>query len=280
VAPALAILAAGARIVPGWALVALAAGFAASLDLASRAACGAAFGLALLRAGRQAGADAWTRVLAAAAAPRRAARLGVARWQRGGAFAAFLRKDALLVRRPGPARARLMAPLFLGALALLVWRAPIAPSATATVALALTLLAAAGVAVWIVGLAASDPFPVVRGLPLGVGVVWGARVVWAAVAALTLATGQALAAGTAPAPVPPAPVAAIALTVLAIGTLGANYAITLFPRAEHAERILAIALSVSLAASLMIYFLGWILLLFALLHSARRLRRWAWQEAA
>jgi hypothetical protein len=75
-------------------------------------------------------------------------------------------------------------------------------------------------------------------------------------------------------------VAGTALAALAIGTLGANYAVTLFPRGDHAERILGIALAVSLAASLMFYFLGWAVLLAALVHSARRLPRWPLQEAA
>src|SRR3989442_1449209 len=81
---------------------------------------------------------------------------------------------------------------------------PLAPLARARVALALALVAAAGVASWIVALVASDPFPVVRGLPLGVGVVWGARLAWAAFGALALAAGQALGAGLSPAPSPPA----------------------------------------------------------------------------
>ena len=280
VAPAVAILAAAAGIVPGLALLAIAGGFAIALALAARLGCAAAFALALLRSERHPGCDATTRVLAVAARPVRAARTAAARWRGDGAFAAFLRKDALLARRPGAARARLASPLVFGALSVLVWMAPIAPGAASAVALALTLVAAAGVAGWIVALAAGDPFPVVRGLPIGVGVVWGTRVAWAALAAVTLAAGQALGAGLSPAPPEAAPVAGTAIVALAIGVLGANYAITLFPRADHAERILGIALAISITASLMIYFLGWAILLAALLHSARRLPRWARSEAA
>jgi hypothetical protein len=94
-----------------------------------------------------------------------------------------------------------------------------------------------------------------------------------------LAAGQAIASSLAPPPAARAPVFAVALATLAIGTLGANYAITLFPRAELAQRILAIALTVSIVASLMFPILGWMLLLAALIHSARHLKRWAWQEA-
>jgi hypothetical protein len=278
--PALAILAAAAGIVLWLMIPALAAGFAALLDLSGRIGCRAAFGLARIRAGRGAGVDARTLVLAAAARPLRAARAGVVRWRREGAFAAFMRKDLLVTRRPGPARGRLAQPLVFGVLAVLAWLVPIAPPAVTTVAIALSLLAAAGVASWIVALAASDPFPVVRVLPLGVGVVWGARVAWAALGAVALAAGQAMGASLAPPSSPPAPVAGPALAAFAIAALGANYAITLFPRADHAERVLGIALGIALAASLMFYFLGWALLLAALVHSARRLPRWARQEAA
>lgn len=184
------------------------------------------------------------------------------------------------MRRPGPARARIAAPLVFGALALLAWAAPLAPGAAPTPAFALALLAAAGGASWIVALASSDPFPVLRGLPIGVGVAWGARVVWATLGAITLAAGQAVAAGLAQSPTPHTFFTGTGLPALAIGVLGANYAITLFPRADHAERALGVALAVAMAASLMIPLLGWSLLLAALLHSARRLRRWAWLEAA
>src|SRR5439155_470759 len=173
-----------------------------------------------------------TRVLAAAAAPVRTIRLGAARWRRPGAFRAFLSKDALLARRPGPARARLASPWIFGALSVLAWKLPIAPLARASVALALALVAAAGVASWIVALVTSDPFPVVRGLPLGVGVVWGARLAWAAFGALALAAGQALGAGLSPAPSPPASFAGTALVTFAIGALGANYGVTLFPNVD------------------------------------------------
>jgi hypothetical protein len=277
--PALAALAAGIGIVPWPALAGIAAAFCLLLDLASRAGCRAAFGLAWLGAERGAGLDAWTRVLAAAARPLRAGRLGAARWRSEGPLAAFMRKDLLVTRRPGAARERLAQPLLFGALSVVVWLVPAFGAARATLAIGLALLAAAGLASWIVAIAASDPFPVVRTLPLGVGVVWGARVAWAAFGALALAAGQACGAGVAPPPASDAPVAGVALAAFAIATLGANYAITLYPRGDHAERILGIALAVSLAASLMFYFVGWAVLLAALVHSARRLPRWTRQEA-
>jgi hypothetical protein len=278
--PAAAILLAGAGIVPGPISAALAFGFPVALDLAARAGCAIAFRAALARTAPRAGVEPLVRVLAAAARGDRAVRLGAARWQSGGPFSAFLRKDLLLAGRPGPARARLLPPLAFAALALLAWSIPIAPDAVPAVAMGLALLAAAGVASWIIALAASDPYPVLRSLPLGVGVVWGARVVWAALAAVTLAAGQAAAAGLTGAHAAPGTFAVVALPALAIGVLGANYAITLFPRADLADRILAVALGFSLAASLMIFYLGWFALLAALAHSARRLRGWARRGAA
>ena len=278
--PGAAILLAGVGVVPHAISAALAIGFAVALDLAGRAACAIAFRAAWARTGPRPGVEPIVRVLSAAARGGRAERLGAARWQGGGAFAAFLRKDLLLLGRPGPARERLLPPLTLAALGALVWSLPLAPEAVPAVALGLALLAAAGVASWIIALAASDPYPVLRNLPLGVGVVWGARVVWAALAAVTLAAGQAAAAGLAGAHAPPQAFAGIVLPALAIGVLGANYAITLFPRADLADRILAVALAFSLAASLMIYFLGWLVLLVTLVHSARRLKGWEQRGAA
>jgi hypothetical protein len=167
-----------------------------------------------------------------------------------------------------------------GALAVLAWIAPLAPAARTTVAIGLALLAAPGSRRGSWRWPRATRSPVVRALPLGVGVVWGARVAWAAFGALALAAGQASGAGLATPPAPDPRVAGTALAALAIGAAGANYAVTLFPRGDHAERILGIALAVSLAASLMFYFLGWAVLLAALLHSARRLPRWPLQEAA
>jgi hypothetical protein len=265
-------------VAPAAALPAFALGFALALEFGGRAACAIASRMALAGATPRPGLDPETSVLAVATRPSRAPRLGAARWRRGSALTAFLHKDLLLARRPGPARSALVAPLALGALSIAVWALPLAPEARPVAALGLALLAASGVASWIVALTASDPFAIVRGLPLGVGVVWGARVLWAALAAVMLGAGHALAAGFAEGHAPAAFLAGVALPALAIGVLGANYAVTLFPRADHAERILTIALAVALAGSLMFPFLGWALLLAALLHSARRLPSWVTRE--
>jgi hypothetical protein len=278
--PAAAVLIAGVGVVPAPALPALAIGFALALAFGGRTACAIASRVALAGSTQHPGLDPETSVLAVATRPPRAPRLGAARWRRESALAAFLRKDLLLIGRPGPARRALVAPLLLGALSVAVWALPLAREARPVAALALALLAASGVASWIVALTASDPFAIVRVLPLGVGVVWGARVLWAALGAVMLGAGQALAAGFADGHAPAAFLAGVALPALAIGLLGANYAVTLFPRADHAERILSIVLAISVAGSLMFPLLGWALLLAALLHSARRLPRWATREPA
>jgi len=62
--------------------------------------------------------------------------------------------------------------------------------------------------------------------------------------------------------------------------LGVHYGITLYPRAEHAQRMLLLSLAIAMAASVMIPMLGWVLLLTAVLHSARRVPRWDRLEAS
>jgi hypothetical protein len=115
-------------------------------------------------------------------------------------------------------------------------------------------------------------------LPLGVAVVWGARVAFAAAGAIALVTVQALCARALAPPALHFHLVWLGAAALAIGVLGANYAITLYPRAEHAQRVLELTLALAIAASLMIPLVGWVLLFTGLLHSARRLPRWTRQE--
>jgi hypothetical protein len=62
--------------------------------------------------------------------------------------------------------------------------------------------------------------------------------------------------------------------------LALNYGLTLFPRTDHALRMLAVTLGLSIAASLMIPLMGWVVLFAGLIHSTRRLPRWATLEEA
>jgi hypothetical protein len=61
---------------------------------------------------------------------------------------------------------------------------------------------------------------------------------------------------------------------LGIAALGVNYGVTLFPRADVAQRLLGLSLGLAVAASIMIPLSGWVVLLFAVAHSARRLTQW------
>ncbi|MEO5617399.1 MAG: hypothetical protein ABIS67_06480, partial [Candidatus Eisenbacteria bacterium] len=70
----------------------------------------------------------------------------------------------------------------------------------------------------------------------------------------------------------------VGLASLAITMLGVNYGISLYPRAEQAQRVLALSLGLSMAASLMVPLMGWIVLLTAVLHSSRRVARWSRAE--
>lgn len=221
-------------------------------------------------------------LLSTRAAPPRSRRHAPARWSRAPAWLALWRKDLALSRRPGPVRGRLAAALVLGLGSALAWRLPADPRLVAFVAFAGALLASAAIAEWIVALCGSDPFPVLRTLPVGVGAVWGARMASALAGALLLAGAHAaLRATVAHAPWTPAAglqIATTATAALLVGALGANYGVTLFPHADQAHRVLSLTLGLSIAASLMIPLMGWVTLATGLIHSARRLPRWATLE--
>jgi hypothetical protein len=165
-------------------------------------------------------------------------------------------------------------------LSALVWRLPIDPALARLAAFALALAAGVALAEWLVDLAGADPFQTFRVLPLGVAPVWASRVAWAASGAVLLGAAHALAFPALPPPALRVFLAWISAAALTIGVLGAQLGVTLHPRADHARRVLDLTLFVALIASLMIPLLGWVLLLAAVAHSARRLpRRSAGEEA-
>jgi hypothetical protein len=191
-----------------------------------------------------------------------------------------MRKDLRLTSRPGEARTRAAGPLAAGIMAVAVWALPLDPALRHLLAFGLTLAAAAMAAEWIVGLTGTDPFAVIRSLPLRASQVWGARAAWALLLSIALIAGHALAARRALEP--PALRLFLAWSgaaVLGIGLLGANYGVSLFPRADHAQRLLALSLGLAVAASIMLPLMGWIVLLSAILHSTRRIGRWSRAEA-
>ena len=138
----------------------------------------------------------------------------------------------------------------------------------------------AALAEWLIALVDSDPFPVLRALPLGVMTVWGARMAFAAAGTLIVVVAQAVGAREL------APHARRLLLLwsggatLAIATLGINYAVTLHPRTGVAGRMLGLSLALAVAASIMLPLSGWIILLSGVAHSARRLPLWSRSEEA
>lgn len=279
--PAAAALIAGAGLTPAAALIALAALFFLLLPLAGRL----GVSLALRIAARAAPAAArarhpFERLAWAVPAPRSRTAHRRSPFGRGPAWRAIVAKDLRLSLRPTPARRRLLLLLALIAASAVAWRLPGDPRLLHVVAFGLALMAAGALAEWLIQLAGSDPFSVIRALPVGVGALWSARFVLAAAVAALVTLGQLVAAPLLPPLALRVLLVWVAGATLTIGVLGAHYGLTLFPRTDHALRVLSITLGLTIAASLMIPLVGWILLLTAVIHSARRLPRWSQLEEA
>jgi len=276
-APAAGFLVAAAGVVHWAWLPLLAVGFVAGLDLTGRAACALALRLAALASARR-DLSPLTRVLAREVRVARPRALAGARWGRARGWLALFWNDVRLARRVPAARRRAAIAALAIALSCLAWRLPIEPRGVLLIAFALGLFAAATVAEWLIATIGADPPDVVRALPFGVGAAWGTRALWGALATSVLAGGHALAARGVPDGAVHFFVFSLTLASLAITTLGANYGISLYPRAAVAQRVLALSLGLAMAASLMVPLMGWIVLLTALLHSSRRVARWARAE--
>ncbi|HEY3215183.1 MAG TPA: hypothetical protein VGK93_01685 [Candidatus Eisenbacteria bacterium] len=272
--PAASVLAAAIHLVPaGW-LVLAGAGFVGLVHQAGR--LGTALGerLVLRGADRRGGAPPLMCALAAGSRRTRRVGLSAARWDRPWPWLALWRKDLAVTRRvPGVARTGLTA-LALWALSLLAWSLPGEPSLRHYAAFLLTLLGAAVLAEWLVALSGLDPFGVLRGLPVGIGTVWAARFVWALIGAALVLGGHAMAGRELSGQALRVFLAWSGGALLGIAALGVNYGVTLFPRADVAQRLLVLSLGLAVAASIMIPLSGWVVLLCAVAHSARRLPRW------
>ena len=278
------ILFAAVGLVPLWWLGLLAAAFVWMVLAGGRIGCAVAAFVMARRAPPGPGLHPLVRTLATASHPVRGAPRRGVRWRTRPAWLALCEKDLLLSLRPTSARRRLVTPLLLGLLSLWCWALPAPPALALTEAevralehvsaFALALVAAATLGEWLIALSGEDPFMVLRGLPLGVGVIWGSRALWAMAFAAALVLAHAASAR------PLAPEARLVFLVwtggaaLAIALLGANYGVTLFPRAEIAQRLYALSLGLAVAGSLMIPLMGWIVLLAGLIHSALRLPGW------
>jgi hypothetical protein len=287
--PAAGVFVACGGLLPiGWILL-MAAAFLVLVLEASRLGCAVALGIARHGAEPRAVLDPVERLLAVAARP--ASRLALTppvRWRRMSRWRAFAWKDLLMSVRPTAARRRLAAPLVLALLAVLAWALPRflvrnrTPSDEGAQALALAHFAAfaltlAAVGTWgefLTALCGEDPFAVLRSLPLELSVIWLSRMMWGVGFTLALELAHALAGRALEGP-------ALALFIewtggaaLAITMLAVNYGLTLYPRADAAQRMFALSLGLAIAASLMIPLAGWFVLLAGVLHSLRRLPRW------
>jgi hypothetical protein len=278
--PSLGVLAAAVGLVPaGW-IALFAAGFAGLSRVAADLGCLIGDRVARRAVAARSGVHPLDALLAVAAPRARRRRFAAATWRRVPAWAALAAKDLLVTWRRGSTRRTAAMPLLLGVAALLAWRLPGEPALRHFASFTLVLLAAAALAEWLVVLAGSDPFAALRVLPVGVITVWGARFVWAAVAALALVAGLAVAARELAPHALQLFLAWSAAATVAIATLGVNYGVTLFPRADLAQRLLGLSLGLAVATSVMLPLSGWIVLLTAVLHSARRLPRWSRLEEA
>jgi hypothetical protein len=278
--PALGVLAAAFGLMPAWWLALLAVALVGLVRGAGALGCAIGYRAVVAATAPRPGLGPLERVLAVAAPRATRRQVAAAAWRRLPAWAAIAVKDLRLTLRVGAIRRTAALPLALAAASLLAWRLPGEPALRHFVAFALCLLAAAALAEWLVVLAGSDPFAALRVLPVGVVTVWGARAVWGVAGALALVAAQALAAGElSPRALQTFLVWSGGATIV-IALLGVNYGITLFPRVDVASRMLGLSLGLAMAASIMLPLSGWLILLTAVLHSARRLPRWARLEEA
>jgi hypothetical protein len=272
--PVPGLLMAAIGLAPAWSIPLLLLAFVAMLWGSSRLACGAAYALAV-RSRRPRGPVAPLVALLATAsrplAPVAEARLTwpSGRWQ------AIMTKDSWLSIKPTRARWRLAMVVMLAILSLLSWFLPVSLPLARLAAFSLVLIAASACGEWLIALAGMDPFLILRGLPIGVGTLWCARAAWVLLTALILVVLHAVVARSLSPHALGLFLAWAGGATAAIALLAVNYGITLFPRADLAQRMFSLSLGLCLAASLMIPLMGWIVLLSAILHSARRLPRWS-----
>jgi hypothetical protein len=275
--PALAILVAGFRVVPWYALAGLGAGFVLALGAATRLACAIALRASAIQEGGT-GPDPVTRVLAVTGRRRNRDGISAARWARMAPWLVLWRNDARLALRVRATRRRTIAGFAAVALSILAWRLPFAENTAHLIAFATALFAAAIAAEWLIAVIGADPADVLRSLPIGLGTAWGARIAWAAAISATLVIGHTLAAHSLPPHIRNFFLLWIGIASLAITVLGVNYGTSLYPRSDQAQRLLTMSLGLAMAASLMIPLMGWIVLLTAVLHSLRRVSRWRGAE--
>jgi hypothetical protein len=284
--PALACLIALIGLIPLPWIVLLAGVFVGLLLESSRLAAALSFHAAARRvlstgtAGDRAGVPPIVRVLAAATHEARKSRRPRAVWAVRPAWQFLMRMDRALTSARGTAQTRAIIALTLTVLSALTWANPWPLPLERVVAFAFSLLAAMAAAEWLIEATCLHPFQTLRSLPIGLSSVWLSRALWGALAAATLVLAQVAAVRALPPPSFRVHLTWVLGATLLVGALGANYAITLFPRADQARRMLTLSLTLAVIASLMIPLMGWVLLITAVVHSSRRLPQWARLENA
>lgn len=273
VPPALAMLLAGAGLVPAYWLVLFAAAFALAWLECTRLA--AAITRRLMRTDkRDAGLALATRLLAHARSIGRDRARRAPRWRVEPAWRALQRLDLLFTRTASGPRARATGALALFALGLLAWFTNTPVRQQAALAFAAFLPACSILGAWAIARVCSDPPSAMRPLPLSLREVWRARFTTVAGVILAAVLLNALLANG----LPPGPRVGLVLTWLTCGlvvaTLGLHYGLTLQPRASAAENLYFGWLGATLTSSWMIPLLGWGVLLAGLIHSTMRLPRW------
>jgi hypothetical protein len=206
-----------------------------------------------------------------------------ARWSSAPAWLGLAAKDLRMTFRVSAIRRPLLTALLLWTLSVLSWRLSSPPHMADlryVAAFVLALLGSATMGEWLVALSGVDPFQALRSLPVEVASIWSGRMTLAFAAVVALLVLHAFAASALTPHALRLFLAWVGGASLAIATLAVNYGVTLFPRADVAQRLFGLSLGLAVAASLMIPLLGWIVLLSAVLHSARRLSRWSRLEEA
>ncbi len=277
---ALAVWVAGLDLLPGLWSALLAVAFAVVWLECTRAGALVARRVALRGNGAARNLPDLMRLLVSGRVEGRARVRAPARWRLGSAERALFHLDwAMSWRSPAP-RARLFAALIASVLASAAWWSGAAPMQARALSFVGFALASGLLGGWAVQRTCSDPSDLLRQLPLSFGTLWRVRFMQLVVALALLALAQALFATMFPVQARIGQWLTWFLPGLAIATLGLHYGITLHPRTDIAENLYYGWLGVALCASLMIPFLGWVVLLVGLVHSSLRLSRWRTSEAS
>lgn len=270
---ALAVLAAGAGLVPWTWLALLAVAFVVAWLETTR--LGAAIAWRQAAARGPARRPLFVRVLAAGRVTAASAARRAPLWRRGPVADTIARKDRSSSARRAGLRSRLAIASAFAALALLAWAVPQPPPVRAALSFAAYLLALATLGLWSAALVGLDPPTLWRPLPLRTSDAWKARVRPLALAAIALPVASAAFAAGLSAPARAGVAIAWWPSGFMVAALALHHALTLYPDSRTAERVTTTWLTLAMVASLMLPLSGWIVLLAGFLHSTRRLARGA-----